>query len=717
MKRPDFLRWWRRKPVRVVLPTMTVIAIVLIVALDVAFALRERQLLTHIQQHDYPDLLISRDLQQLMPQLQRDLQDAVAAKEPERLTDADRVAGQIVQRMSTLALGHEEDRQWTAEKGRFSRYYALARSNCERLMVAAPDESMAAAFERMREEYRAVASEIDVFARRQEHEVQDAFVQARRFQSQAIFGTLIITVLSTVMLGWLAMATTTRSLNQNLSLLQSTFESTLDGILAVDRIGNVQWLNRRFVDLFGMDEATLREGTDEETLFGRILGSLSSSQGLVALLEAFRRKPESVGSDVIHLKDGRIIECAFSPQWLEDEPIGRVWNFRDITTRTTLEAQLEQAQRVASLGRLAATVAHEFNNVLMGIQMSSEVIQKKMASHPELQPTMGRLAAGVQRGKRVTQEILRFTQPADPVLQRFDVGEWIRGVGEEIRLLVGPRVKVTVEVPVQRLFLTADPAQLVQVLTNLSLNARDAMPGGGELIFRVRRADAGDPRFASLRERDENLVEIEVRDSGPGIPPEILSHIFEPLFTTKKSGGTGLGLAVAHQVLARHGGLILVETTIGIGTTFRLVLPMGLSQAPTERGQTTIPVSAIRRILIVEDEVAVATGLSLLLEMEDIEVRIVERGSEAISAIEEFRPEILLLDVGLPDVDGVELGKRIAERWPDLPILFSTGHADPAAVEEANFHGVVGVLLKPYSAETLLAELARLASLRVAMAY
>jgi DNA-binding NtrC family response regulator len=158
-----------------------------------------------------------------------------------------------------------------------------------------------------------------------------------------------------------------------------------------------------------------------------------------------------------------------------------------------------------------------------------------------------------------------------------------------------------------------------------------------------------------------------------------------------------------------------VESVVGKGTTFRLVLPMGISQQPTERGETKIPVPAIRRVLIVEDEIAVAAGLAILLEMEEMEVRVVERGSEAIPAIEEFGPDIVMLDVGLPDIDGVVLGKRIADRWPALPILFSTGHADPAAVETAKFPGVVGVLLKPYSAETLLTELARLASLRVAL--
>jgi len=125
--------------------------------------------------------------------------------------------------------------------------------------------------------------------------------------------------------------------------------------------------------------------------------------------------------------------------------------------------------------------------------------------------------------------------------------------------------------------------------------------------------------------------------------------------------------------------------------------------------------TAIRRVLIVEDEIDVAAGLAILLEMEEMEVRIVELGSEAAAAIEEFRPDILLLDVGLPDIDGVELGRCISERWPSLPILFSTGHADPAAVETAKFPGVVGVLLKPYSGEMLLVELARLASLSAAL--
>jgi two-component system cell cycle sensor histidine kinase/response regulator CckA len=233
--------------------------------------------------------------------------------------------------------------------------------------------------------------------------------------------------------------------------------------------------------------------------------------------------------------------------------------------------------------------------------------------------------------------------------------------------------------------------QMQQVMTNLAVNARDAMGRGGTLRITV--------------ECDGTSVRIIVADTGCGIAPGTLPYIFEPLFTTKHSG-TGLGLAVAQQMVVRNGGAIAVESTLGQGTRFFIDLPVttppehdhGAAESPA------VQMLGIRRVLIVEDEPSVALGLEAILEAEGVEVRIVGRGAEATAAVARFDPDAVLLDMSLPDMTGAAVYREIAAEHPDIGVIFSTGHADESGVPRtASRH--VGFLRKPYSTEMLLSKL------------
>jgi two-component system, cell cycle sensor histidine kinase and response regulator CckA len=185
-----------------------------------------------------------------------------------------------------------------------------------------------------------------------------------------------------------------------------------------------------------------------------------------------------------------------------------------------------------------------------------------------------------------------------------------------------------------------------------------------------------------------------------------LPHIFEPLFSTKK-GGFGLGLAIAHQIVTRHGGHIFVESQVGRGSTFHVFLP---TTAPTISAieMKAVQALSVRRLLLVEDEPAVASGIATLMEMEGIEVEIVVTGGEAPAAIERFSPDAVILDIGLPDIDGVGLYDEIYRRWPDLPVLFSSGHGDATKLEKRLSRPNVRFLRKPYDFETIRATLAEI---------
>jgi CheY-like chemotaxis protein len=247
-----------------------------------------------------------------------------------------------------------------------------------------------------------------------------------------------------------------------------------------------------------------------------------------------------------------------------------------------------------------------------------------------------------------------------------------------------------------------DPTQLQQVVTNLVVNARDAMPRGGRIS--ITMADARDRQRFSFGEIPVDKVLLAVRDQGSGMLPEVRDSIFEPLFTTKRSG-TGLGLAVAKQVIDRHGGAIHVDTAPGEGTTFFLLLPTGEKSVDDEPEKETGIDGSIHRVLLVEDEPAVAAGVIAILEEEGIEVRAVVRGADAPRAAEAFRPDAVILDLRLPDISGLDVYASLKTIDPDLPIIFSTGDGDQAVLEEQLDSRSLLFLRKPYDADALLGAL------------
>jgi PAS domain S-box-containing protein len=377
---------------------------------------------------------------------------------------------------------------------------------------------------------------------------------------------------------------------------------------------------------------------------------------------------------------------------------------QDITERKSLEERLQQAERVSSLGRLAASVAHEFNNILMGIQPFAEVILRNSAADPRLYEAAARIADGVSRGKRVTQEILRFTRTPEPVSVVVDVAAWLSAGYTDLVQLAGGNIPISIEAETEMRML-ADPLQLRQVFANFVTNARDAMPQGGTITIRAMRQNGRRSHDAP------ELVHFTVADNGVGMSPETIRMAFEPLFTTKHIGGTGLGLAVAREIVQRHGGQIWVESALGLGSTFHLLIPAAAAEAapavpaPEPLRETGEP---LRKVALIEDDPAVAAGLLTLLEMDGIEVDLIERGLDAIPRIDAFTPDAVVLDVGLPDVSGITVYGEIARRWPSLPVLFSTGHGDEKLLTNVLGRPNVGYLLKPYDSTALLGAIAKL---------
>jgi len=478
---------------------------------------------------------------------------------------------------------------------------------------------------------------------------------------------------------------TIRSLSkQNELILQHAAE----GIIGVDREGKLTFANRAAIALAGWPEGTLRPGILSHSVIHP--GGACNDCGIVKTLADGELRADE---DVLQRFDGQLRDIEYSCAAIrgdDDRIVGAVVTFRDVTSRKRLESQLDQVRRVSSLGRIAATIAHEFNNVLMGISPFVEVIRRRAGTDERLKDAAAHILTSVARGRKITDEILRTTQDRQPALVPVDMREWLPRISSQMAGVAGAGVSILATAGDQPFFARFDPEQIAQVLLNLAANARDAMNGAGSLTIDA----APDEPARSVR--------IAVADTGSGISPDILPHIFEPLFTTK-SKGTGLGLAVAQQMVVRNGGTITVASVVGEGTRFELTLPMS---EPPRPGPVSPPAEEagvpVRRLLLVEDEPAVAAGLSALLALDDIEVRVADTGAAALDAIRSFAPQAVVLDVNLPDADGGEVYDRIAEQWPDLPVIFSTGNGDATRLARQLSRPRVRFLRKPYDAKTLL---------------
>jgi two-component system cell cycle sensor histidine kinase/response regulator CckA len=377
---------------------------------------------------------------------------------------------------------------------------------------------------------------------------------------------------------------------------------------------------------------------------------------------------------------------------------------RDITERRLLQEQLAQSELLSGLGRLAGKVAHEFNNVLMGIQPFGEIIRRAAPDVPRIVTAAESILNSVTRGRRITEDIFRFTQPAPPSLGPLDGKEWIETVTRDLNRMLGARHAVALTLPEGELPLFADAQQLQQVVTNVVINARDAMPDGGTVRLRASRLHGARVFPFGVIADDNDYVHVQIADDGGGMSSQLTAHIFEPLFTTKKNG-TGLGLAVAEQIIRKHNGHIFVESQPGQGTTFHIFVPSlarAFPAAPPSRRASTSRMAA-GRILLVEDDANVAEGLADLLQALDYRVTTACDGTTAIATATETPFDVVVLDVNLPDMSGLKVFEVLRSHNPALPVVFSTGHCDASTLSSLVGSGPnVAFLLKPYEVAELI---------------
>jgi two-component system, cell cycle sensor histidine kinase and response regulator CckA len=370
---------------------------------------------------------------------------------------------------------------------------------------------------------------------------------------------------------------------------------------------------------------------------------------------------------------------------------GMVVNSRDITERKRLEEQLHHSQRLEAVGRLAGGVAHDFNNLLMVITGYSHMLLDAMHPSDPARLDLEQVVKASERATDLTRQLLAFSRRQGVRASLVDLNALVREMDRMLRRMLGEDIELTVVLAPELKAVRADPGQIEQVILNIVVNARDAMPGGGKLLLETRNLGAP----------GQDSVTLSIRDTGIGMDAQVRSRIFEPFFTTKEHG-TGLGLATSYGIIKENGGDLQVESAPGKGTTFRIELPVAAQTADfLETASAEDIDNGTETILLVEDEDGVRRVVETMLKRHGYHVLSSASSKDALAAAVQHDGVIHLLitDMVMPGMSGRKMAECLVESRPSMKVLYVSGYGDGSISQsDTNF------LQKPFSTEELAAK-------------
>jgi len=393
---------------------------------------------------------------------------------------------------------------------------------------------------------------------------------------------------------------------------------------------------------------------------------------------------------------------------------GVVMNGRDVTEREKLEERLFRTQRLEAVGRLAGGIAHDFNNIMTSIQGFTAAVLDEIPADDAHREDLAEVLRQARRASDLTGQLLAFSRRQMLVPRVLDVRTTIEQMERMLGRLIGEDIRLSVRTPAEALHVRVDPAQLEQVVVNLVVNARDAMPDGGELFIEAGAVEL-DAERAAARELDAGpYVRLVVEDTGRGMTDETLEHAFEPFFTTKPSGkGTGLGLATVFGVVKQSGGDVRAVSEPGEGARFTILLPreyvdeseVAVAEADAEVvGPAPLPrARSGESVLVAEDDDAVRDLIERILRGQGYSVRVAEDGEAALELVDHgAEPDLLLTDMVMPGIGGGELARRIHEERPGMPVVFMTGYTEDEILRRGISDEEERFVSKPFTREGLL---------------
>ena len=416
-----------------------------------------------------------------------------------------------------------------------------------------------------------------------------------------------------------------------------------------------------------------------------------------ARMTVFAESPPTEGRPeryrVVH-PDGsaRTVEIRAFPIY-EDGVVVRVAGVaQDVTERLSLEEQVRQTQKLESLGLLAGGIAHDFNNILAVIEANASFLGDAVPQVGPDRDVLNEIAAAVRRGVAMTRQLLSFSrkQAPDPVV--LDPNTAVNDTRKMLQRMVGDDVVITTSLEPDLGRVKIDAGCFVQVLMNLAVNARDAMPRGGSLLIATRNV--------------ASEAMIAVTDTGCGMSEEVKRRAFEPLFTTKDLGkGTGLGLSIVHRIIEQAGGRIEVDSELGVGTTFRVFLPVHSAAGAPSDETAHLDARGYEKVVVVDDDPHVRSSIARALRQRGYDVLEAGNGATALELMVDQRRQIDLLvtDVVMPGMDGRELATTARRGRPSLQVLYISGYTDDAVVHHGVERADVDLLEKPFHSEALAA--------------
>ncbi|HJU65969.1 MAG TPA: response regulator [Gemmatimonadaceae bacterium] len=458
-------------------------------------------------------------------------------------------------------------------------------------------------------------------------------------------------------------------------------------------------------------------GKAPEALLGTPLYALVHPQDLPLMQEAMRAvlaKPSVASSFTLRFRGGdgtwRTLAGTAKNMLSNDAICGIVLNTRDISERVELEAQLRHAQKMDAMGQLAGGVAHDLNNILTAVTAFTQLAAGSLPPDHEVQEDLTQVQSAAKRAASLTRQLLAFSRRQVLQPRPLDLGEIVRGMRGMLRSLLGAEFQVVMEIAPAHGRVLADAGQIEQVLLNLVINARDAMPKGGTIVIEVQDETVTEEYTRRHPGAQPGAhVMLGVTDSGSGMDAETRTRMFEPFFTTKPMGkGTGLGLSTVYGIVQQSGGHIWVYSEMGHGTTLKVYLPRYRDEHEEEAQPATSvqAASTPATVLVVEDDPAVQRVTVRTLERAGYEVVTADNGREGLARIERLNGQLdlVIADVIMPDLGGAELAERIVAHWPDLPLLLMSGYTAQAIDRMVPLVGGAMFLEKPFTPDALVAK-------------
>jgi PAS domain S-box-containing protein len=502
---------------------------------------------------------------------------------------------------------------------------------------------------------------------------------------------------------------TTEALKVSEERFRALTEHAADATAVVDARGRVLYGSPAARRMLGYEAGELLDSDIFELVHPADLAAVQAS------LRSVLEKPDvSVSIEVrLRNRDGSWILNRGTLRNLLDHPAvgGIVINARDVTEARHLEQQLLQAQKMEAVGRLAGGVAHDFNNLLTSIQGHADFLLNDVDPADPLHGDVQEIMRAAERATALTRQLLAFSRKQVLQPRVLDLGEVLGGMERLLVRLIGEDVELRIAVEERLGAVRADAGQLEQVILNMAVNARDAMPTGGTITIGVANARAVEARVdadgGGEGERGDAGVAMTISDTGSGMPPEVTERIFEPFFTTKESGkGTGLGLSTVYGIVQQSGGHVHVDSEVGVGTTFRIWLPR-VDEAPDSPARPAPRLAPLvgrgEKILLVEDEDGVRSLARRTLTRLGYRVLEARNAGEALLTCERLEGplELILTDVVMPQMSGRELVDRLREVRDDFRVLFMSGYTDDRIVQHGVASGQDRLLEKPFTPDAL----------------